>query len=356
MLPTTDWFNSELKAELGLTDTRRVINIRTYSIGDGYAASTHRIELKYNENSLNDILSVIVKSPIEDNSVLEIAQINGIYEREIEFYRTMADSSVAVGIPHCYYTDYDANSGDFLLILEDLSSLTPGNHHTSRPIHEIKDVFRAYGRIHHAFSSIPKLRQSIFVAKPGNSRFIRRQMQQLLNPMTEKLKQYMGSTTRDRILQQLTHFEKLYEYSKQAPHATLTHGDAHQANIMFAENGGEPVVIDWQLARFGIGMEDIARFLLLSTEPEFRRDHANELIEAYSDELSAVGSAVTFSECQADYLPMLALHACMSLLIVGAADFTQSEEQQQTGEKLCTRLVAVIDELETEATKLSIWT
>ena len=356
MLLTAEWFNTQLITELGLTDTRKVINIHQKSLGDGYAASTHVITLDYNNSDVRNIQSVVIKTPIMDSSILKTAQINGIYQREVEFYRAISQTGVGTNIPHCYYADFDAESGDFLLILENLSSRIPGNHHTSRPLHEIKDVFRAYGRLHHTFSSLPELRTGIFLAKPGNGKFIRRQMQQLLAPMVDKLAPYMGERTRHRILSQLSHFEKLYEYSKQARHSTLTHGDAHQANVMFGENGEEPVILDWQLARFGIGMEDIARFLLLSTEPEFRREHTDELITVYADELSAIGSDLTFTECQADYLPMLALQACMSLLAIGAADFTQSEEQRQTGVKLCTRLATVIDELETEATKLSIWT
>jgi len=356
MLLTAEWFNTELISELGLTDTKKVINIHQKPFGDGYAASTHVITLDYNNNDVCNIQSVVIKTPIMDSSILKTVQINGIYQREVEFYRAISQTGVGTNIPHCYYADFDAESGDFLLILENLSSRIPGNHHTSRPLHEIKDVFRAYGRLHHTFYSLPELRTGIFLAKPGNGKFIHRQMQQLLAPMIDKLEPYMGEGTRHRILSQLSRFEKLYEYSKQARHSTLTHGDAHQANVMFGENGEEPVILDWQLARFGIGMEDIARFLLLSTEPEFRREHTDELITVYADELRAIGSDLTFTECHADYLPMLALQACMSLLAIGAADFTQSEEQRQTGVKLCTRLATVIDELETEATKLSIWT
>ncbi|MDG1839206.1 MAG: phosphotransferase [Dehalococcoidia bacterium] len=356
MLLTPEWFNRELTSILGLTDTHKVVNLRRVPLGDGYAASTHRIELKYSENNKYNVQSIVVKSPITDSSILKTAQINGIYEREVEFYRIMSRTGFDAHIPRCYYADFDSESGDFVLVLEDLSSRIPGNHHTSRPLHEIKDVFRAYGRLHHRFFSLAELRDGIFLAKPGNGKFIRRQMQQLLDAMVVKLEPYMGEGTRHRILGQLNYFEKLYEYSKQAQHSTLTHGDAHQANVMFGKNGEKPVILDWQLARFGIGMEDIARFLLLSTEPEFRRAHTDELIAVYADELSAIGSDLTFTECQADYLPMLALQGCMSLLAVGAADFTQSEEQQRTGEKLCTRLATVIDELETEAAKLSIWT
>jgi len=356
MLITPEWCNDKLTVVLGLTDTSKVAKLRQIPMGDGYAASTHKIELQYSDNKEYSVKSLVVKSPITDSSILKTAQINGIYEREVEFYRTMSETGFGTNIPRCYYADFDAESGDFLLVLEDLSSRVPGNHHTSRSLHEIKAVFRAYGRLHHRFSTLPELRNGIFSAKPGNGKFIRRQMQQLLDAMVVKLEPYMGEETRHRILGQLNYFEKLYEYSKQAQHSTLTHGDAHQANVMFGKNGEEPVILDWQLARFGIGMEDIARFLLLSTEPEFRRVHTDELIAVYADELSAIGSDLTFTECQADYLPMLALQGCMSLLAVGAADFTQSEEQQRTGEKLCTRLATVIDELETEAAKLSIWT
>ena len=356
MLLTPEWLNSELEDVLGLTDTRKVVNLRRIPMGDGYAASTHRVELKYSENTNYSVKSIVVKSPITDSSILKTAQINGIYEREVEFYRIMAQVGFSAHIPRCYYSAFDSESGDFLLILEDLSSRVPGNHHTSRPLHEIKDVFRAYGRLHHRFSSLAELRNDVFLAKPGNGKFLRRQMQQLLDSMVGKLEPYLGGRTRDRILSQLNYFEKFYGYSKQARHSTLTHGDAHQANVMFGKNGEEVVILDWQLARFGIGMEDISRFLLLSTEPEFRRKHRDELIDVYAEELSAAGSDLTFDECYADYLPMLALQGCMSLLAVGAADFTQSEEQQQTGVKLCTRLATVIEELEIEATKLSIWT
>ena len=171
MLLTAEWFNTRLVKELGLTDTRKVTNIHQRPLGDGYAASTHLITLSYNKNDSRNIQSLVTKTPIMDSSTLKTAQINGIYQREVEFYRAILQTGVGTNIPHCYYADFDAESGDFLLILENLSSRIPGNHHTSRPLHEIKDVFRAYGRLHHTFYSLPELRTGIFLAKPGNGKF-----------------------------------------------------------------------------------------------------------------------------------------------------------------------------------------
>jgi hypothetical protein len=61
---------------------------------------------------------------------------------------------------------------------------------------------------------------------------------------------------------------------------TLIHGDPHIGNL-YAEPDGTPGFLDWQLARVGQGIRDVAHFLISSLDPALRREREDALLVRY---------------------------------------------------------------------------
>ncbi len=86
---------------------------------------------------------------------------------------------------------------------------------------------------------------------------------------------------------------KVWRHDGRAP-TTVLHGDPRVANMLFATGDGEAdrgrfAFIDWQAARKGKGVFDVAYFLVLSVEPEVRRAHEDALLQRYHDGLVRAG-------------------------------------------------------------------
>jgi len=68
--------------------------------------------------------SVVVKFPTDDQGSLGLALAMGMYELETRFYQDVAPLLTDMGLPRCFASELDADSGLFTLVLEDLSGST----------------------------------------------------------------------------------------------------------------------------------------------------------------------------------------------------------------------------------------
>jgi hypothetical protein len=73
---------------------------------------------------------------------------------------------------------------------------------------------------------------------------------------------------------------------------TVLHGDTHLGNLFF--EGDDPGFIDWQVARAGAGIRDVAYFTSSSLDINVRRTVERRLVERYAERLEAAGIGVDF--------------------------------------------------------------
>lgn len=93
------------------------------------------------------------------------------------------------------------------------------------------------------------------------------------------------------------------------PH-TLIHGDTHLGNLLW--DGTRPGFVDWQLARQGSPIRDLAYFLATSTEPETRRKVERELLDRYRDELASQGVTAPAKDAGWSTYRLGAIHALIA--------------------------------------------
>eukprot|EP01125_Pyxidicula_operculata_P004061 TRINITY_DN1578_c0_g1_i1.p1 TRINITY_DN1578_c0_g1~~TRINITY_DN1578_c0_g1_i1.p1 ORF type:complete len:417 (+),score=97.55 TRINITY_DN1578_c0_g1_i1:23-1252(+) len=107
-----------------------------------------------------------------------------------------------------------------------------------------------------------------------------------------------------------------YAQSTQKLPWTLVHGDLHPANCiwLFSEDGknvensfgGRPVLVDWEMVGLGSGPQDIAQYLISHMNPKLRKENELSLLKSYYQELTSHTDnehlkAYTFDECLDEY-------------------------------------------------------
>ncbi|TCJ97719.1 phosphotransferase family protein [Nocardia alba] len=80
---------------------------------------------------------------------------------------------------------------------------------------------------------------------------------------------------------------------------TLIHGDPHLGNLFF--EGANPGFLDWQVAKAGAGIRDVAYFASASVEPDLLRTIERDLVERYAGRLDAAGIAVDGDDLWSQY-------------------------------------------------------
>ena len=91
--------------------------------GVGLMGDIYRVEIHHTKPETNSLKSVVVKLPssFEANRAQGLAL--GMFQAEVRFYNELA-SRAPIGIPDVYYANINANSAEFVIVMEDLSHLT----------------------------------------------------------------------------------------------------------------------------------------------------------------------------------------------------------------------------------------
>ena len=85
-----------------------------------------RLLLTYDTDTPGVPESIIAKFPPTDADSHSTGLELGFFEGESGFYRELADRT-EIRTPRCYYSQFDANTGQFLILLEDLSAARLGD-------------------------------------------------------------------------------------------------------------------------------------------------------------------------------------------------------------------------------------
>jgi hypothetical protein len=144
----------------------------------------------------------------------------------------------------------------------------------------------------------------------------------------------------------------VWRHDGRAP-LTVLHGDARVGNMLFpaASGTGRFALIDWQAARKGKGVFDVAYFLVLSVDPDVRREHAERLLQRYHAGLVAHGVRdYTFEALHQDYtMAVLLVLAFVTLPLMSAESSTTAENLEklhELGDVWFARMLAMVDDLD----------
>lgn len=239
---------------------------------------------------------------------------------EASFYRHLG-ADPGIPVPGCYYAEADAQSGAFVLLLEDMSDCRVG-FFDGRP-EDVELAVRHLAAFHarwwnsELLGGMPWL-LPLHSETPG-AKQVRSLFRGELAAALPRLREVFGQRlpeTVDAIAERLGNHD---DAGLADGPLTLVHGDYHPAQMFFpSERAGRFAVFDWEVAHIGHGGEDLARIIALGLTTEQRKDCEDRLVQLYHAVLSEHGvTGYELERCWLDFRRGL-LYSVMLNAIAGA--------------------------------------
>lgn len=340
---TPAWLTGALRAA-GCVARSSVVAVEARAIGRevGFLDGLARLRLTYDRAEPGAPASVVVKVPSDDAAYRRIGDRYGAYEREVRFYAEVAPGC-PVRVPRCFYRGEDRATGAYLLVLEDLSSLSPGDQVRGLTRAEAVAAVETIGRFHARWWEAPALGALDWMPcrniQPARYHDCWPRFRQVIGAHLPAAALTLGEQVGERL-------EGLLRAMEERPH-TIVHSDYRADNLLLGDpDGPDPVVVlDWQLAIRGRGVLDVARLLCGSLSPADRAACETAALRGWHQALEAGGvSDYSFPDVVRDY--KTAVLVCLYFPV------TIHEAEEAAGERGAALAAAQIERFFTAALEL----
>jgi hypothetical protein len=311
---TPQWLSGVLGAEVSGFEARPV------GAGVGFLGIVCRLNLAYDGDAPGAPKSLIAKLPSSDPGARMITTTFRHYEKEVRYYEQMASKN-CLPTPAAYFHAFDAETGDFALLLQDLAPARNGDQVAGLSVADAKLAVVALARMQaqwwdkpalHAYDWLPAFNdpamlglESVFTQCWAPYRdFLGERLPAELVPIGERL-----GPSITRMLHHLT-----------GRPCTLVHGD-YRADNFFFEGPSPFAVVDWQIVIKGMGTFDLAYMMAGNLSVEDRRAHEAELVRLYHRTLLENGvKNYDFDTCWRDYRTSVLMAWIWPVIGIGALD------------------------------------
>ena len=294
--------------------------------GVGFMGQLARVELEYEPAEAMGPRSLIAKFPTPAPENREIAEIFRFYEIETRFYEEIAHQ-IELRTPRCYYSAYDPQTGDFILLLEDLAPAQVGDQVVGCTVDQAELAIRELAKFHAAWWENPRLAELDWM--PYTNESVRAQAaqdnyQKAWTPFVENF----GNQVPPEILSIGERFGQhvipLMDQRAAEPR-TIMHGDYRLDNLFFGTDQGGPelAVVDWQIVSKGRGIFDLAYFMTGTLKPDDRRAVERDLLKLYHNILVERGvRGYDFDQLWEDYRGSVLFCWLYAVIVLGRLDVT----------------------------------
>lgn len=298
---TAEWFTA-LLGEAGVLSHGSVEHVELEAFGAGVMTSMVQARLTYADAG-DGPASVLVKYPSHDEGNRGIAQLMGLYELEVRFYRDIAPRLNASSIPRCFFADVDEATGRFTLVLEDLSAHTrPGTMLSTISPSECAAALRELANFQSPLWNAPALSEISWLSDPRRTLAIFDAIPAGLKPFLARFGNALEAEhvqMCEAVLPLAGQWVRSWRGAK-----VLQHGEFRSGNILLGTTAGVPAVtmIDFQTVRIGPPGIDPAYFMGASLPIDERRKTERELIAGYHRDLVSAGvEDFDWNACWASY-------------------------------------------------------
>ena len=341
---SAEWFTS-LLSEAGVLAGGEVESVELKPFGGG--VMTNMVQAKLGYSTANGApASVLVKYPSDDEGNRGIAQLMGLYELEVRFYRDLAPRLSGLSIPRCFFAEIEEQTGRFTLVLEDRSANTkPGSMLNTLTVEEASAALGELANFQAPLWNSPLLYEipwlkdqtrtlGIFDATPAGLKPFLVRFGHLLDPEFVKL------------------FELVLPLAGQwarswKPPMVLQHAEFRSGNILLGTTADAPAVtmIDYQTVRIGTPGVDPAYFMGGSMPTEDRRKMECEVIKNYHQRLLDAGvTGFDWDACWKSYREGAMYGVYLLVGMAGQVESTERNNQVILG--LTQRLAAMAVDLD----------
>lgn len=283
---------------------RQVARCAVAPMDGGFLSQTSRVTLEYDGPAPHAPRTLVVKSPATDPLARAVATVLGMYEREVCFYRELAPR-LPMRTPHCWSGEVEPGTGEFTLLVEDVTGATMFSQDDGCPPDEAMLAMTELAKLHAGTWDDPAL-----AGMPWLNHFSASTVENWQDMFRAA---WQGFTGQDAVAlpPELTAVGTALGESDfmtwirgyRGPFA-LTHADFHLSNLLFVGDGpGGPamVTLDWQMAMHAAPLIDVAYFCGRMPTGS-RRATERALVAGYHRGLVAGGvRRYPLEQCWADY-------------------------------------------------------
>ena len=269
----------------------------------GFLNQVFRLRLHYDGASPDPPGTIIVKLPSADAALRMVSDRLGQDRREVMFYREVA-ATASLQTPHSYHCGLDPETGNTILLLEDVSGARQGDSVTGCSLAEARRSMVQLAEFQARWWDSPRLERLEWMPlKDGETGVYQEIYAGAWESLIRKAGNAMPRGLRllgDRLITWIPGIKA----NLTAPPRTIIHGDYRLDNCFFPTNAPARrlVVFDWEFCARGRGVCDVAAFITETFPPQQRRHGEMGLLRAYHSTL--VGNGVRgypFEDCLSDY-------------------------------------------------------
>lgn len=266
-----------------------VQSVERESMSVGQLGSVSRLWLRYDSDQPTAPTSVMLKLPSPDDGSREVGLALGIYESEVRFYQEVA-GTVAIRAPRVHWAALEHETGRFTLVLEDVAPLgEPGDMLAGSTVEEASRALRALVDLQAPRWADPVLCDLAWLADPARNQALFGGVEAAVPAFLERFGDHLPE---DDIALMTVVAPWANAWAARLPEgpSVVMHGDFRMDNMVFPRQSDEPVaVFDWQTARLGPPLVDVAVYLGGCLAPDVRRDCERELLAEYHAGLVSAG-------------------------------------------------------------------
>lgn len=289
--------------------------------------------------------SVFVKMPAETAVTRMMGELGRLGHTEVRFYQQLADG--LPGVPRSHGTAFDALTGRYVLVLEDLTCGPCEFTDTLHPLDKDRaaQTVALLARVHAAFWG--RLPQRSGTGPLGWLYSASGDATSLMTGSLLKLSTKRLAETTDIPVADGRFIDENYRAAAQLldrPPHTVMHGDAHPGNLFF--RNGEAGLLDWQAVRRGHPGRELAYTLVTSMTTADRQESEHDLLDEYRGALMAAGGPELDRDELWERYRLGAIYAYAAPVITAGLGGMQDEGIATEGAR---RGVAALADLETVA-------
>jgi aminoglycoside/choline kinase family phosphotransferase len=294
---TADWLTDTMHRSGQLDTAAQVATVVHEPIaGVGLLSEVARLRMTYRGGAADGPATVIAKGAVEAPENRRMAMSVGCYEREVRFYQDVAPR-LGVRVPGCLAADLDNETGEFVLLLEDLTDVGAGDQLTGATLEQARVAVDQMALFHATWWNSPELDRG---GRLGWIPTLDSELNLAGCPVIRGCWEPFVARYADRIgadgvalgawVQE--HCEEIYYRAAGGP-LTVVHNDFRMDNLLFdaldPSRPGGFAVIDWQLVVAGSGVSDLQYFLTASLPIATRRATECQLLNRYAARLAEHG-------------------------------------------------------------------
>lgn len=258
-------------------------------IGEGMIGANYRVALSSTSDSVPASVVVKLPSPGEESRAAGVA--HRTYEREAKFYMHVANT-VDVRRPGFHWVEFNDETHDFVLVLEDLGPAQPGNQLTGCTVEQARLAVVESARLHGPRWADPTLADIDWLQRRtarADADMLGAVCGHFITPFLATYGKYFTHDQRTLVEAFIPKVADWIE-GRDGP-LTLGHGDYRLDNLMFGTaEGGPPVaVVDWQTPNHGQAGTDVSYFMGAGLMPDVRRAVEVDIVDEYLGVLIGYG-------------------------------------------------------------------